>query len=101
LAELSREILARWPGEALSESDANTVWSDLLEFRWTHSNGVLAKIALTPNSWPPLEQELSRLDGQVEILHGGVGAEYLVDPLKPDLAEHYFTAPPKLKAPLK
>ncbi len=36
VAALSREVLGRWPGEVLSLDDAEQVWSDLREFRWTH-----------------------------------------------------------------
>jgi glycolate oxidase FAD binding subunit len=72
LSELSREILARWPGETLSDSDADTVWSDLREFHWAHADGILAKIALTPNVWPPLAQELSHIDdARVHVSAGG------------------------------
>jgi glycolate oxidase FAD binding subunit len=41
---LSREVLGRWPGEALSLDDAEQVWSNLREFRWAYpgSAGVLA-----------------------------------------------------------
>src|SRR5439155_23879179 len=31
---LSREILARWPGQILTEEDAEMVWAGLREFRW-------------------------------------------------------------------
>jgi glycolate oxidase FAD binding subunit len=72
LTELAREILARWPGETLSDPDADAVWTDLREFRWAHADGVLAKIALTPNAWPPLEKELSQLDNsRVHVSAGG------------------------------
>src|SRR5262249_42200209 len=44
LAEMSREVLGRWPGRALSAGEADTVWSGLREFRWAHASGLLVKI---------------------------------------------------------
>jgi glycolate oxidase FAD binding subunit len=52
---LSREILTRWNGEMLSQSEAEKVWNDLGEFRWA-TEGPLVKVAITPTIWPSLEQ---------------------------------------------
>jgi glycolate oxidase FAD binding subunit len=72
LTELSREILARWPGEILSDADADTVWTDLREFLWRHPDGMLAIAVLTPSVWPLLAQELSQLDdARVHVSAGG------------------------------
>jgi glycolate oxidase FAD binding subunit len=71
LQEMSREILARWPGAALSDTDAETIWSDLREFRWAYANGLLAKVALTPAAWPALERSLGLLDGARAHLSAG------------------------------
>src|SRR5688572_28956844 len=45
---LSAEILARFPGVALTEGDANYFWQAIVGCRWAHSNGTLIKVALTP-----------------------------------------------------
>jgi glycolate oxidase FAD binding subunit len=72
LGELSREVLTRWPGETLSEAEAETAWSELREFRWAHANGVLVKVAITPAVWPALEKNLRPLDGaRVHVSAGG------------------------------
>jgi glycolate oxidase FAD binding subunit len=60
LDTLSREILARWKGETLSENEAEKIWSDLREFRWA-ANGLLVKVALTPTIWPSLERVVRTL----------------------------------------
>ncbi len=35
LTSLAQEILGRWPGKQLNETEAKELWSDLREFRWT------------------------------------------------------------------
>jgi glycolate oxidase FAD binding subunit len=52
LEALTTEILARWPGAALLSGDANYFWQAISGFRWAHSNGALAKVALTPTQVP-------------------------------------------------
>ena len=49
LKEMSREILARWPGDVLSSHEAETIWTELREFRWAHVEGVLWKVSITPD----------------------------------------------------
>jgi hypothetical protein len=72
LVELSREVLARWPGESPSEAEAETIWSELREFRWAHANGILVKVAITPAVWPALEKNLRPIDGtRVHVSAGG------------------------------
>jgi glycolate oxidase FAD binding subunit len=48
LDALTAEILARWPGAALTSGDANYFWQAIGGFRWAHSNGTLIKVALIP-----------------------------------------------------
>src|SRR6266516_2965014 len=60
---MSREILARWPGEKLSGAEAESVWTELREFGWAHPGGPLIKVALTPVLLPALDQAL-RTDAQ-------------------------------------
>lgn len=71
LREMAREIFARWPGAALSDGEAETVWSDLREFRWACADGFLAKVALTPAAWPALERTLCMFDGARAHLSAG------------------------------
>jgi glycolate oxidase FAD binding subunit len=64
LPDLAREILARWPGEQLSEADAVRVWTELRETQWVYLDGVLLKIPLTLTALPAIF-------GLVHDLHGG------------------------------
>ena len=59
----SREILTRWPGQALSAADADATWAGLREFRWAHPAGVLVKVAVTPAVVPSLHTAVCSLDG--------------------------------------
>jgi len=68
----SREILARWPGQALSVADADAAWSELREFHWAHPGGVLVKVAITPAVVPSLDAAARSLDGtRVYVSAGG------------------------------
>jgi glycolate oxidase FAD binding subunit len=70
LEEISTDILARWPGEKVS--DAERVWADLREFRWAYAQGALIKIALTPTILPRLHRALQSLDGvKIHVSAGG------------------------------
>ncbi len=71
---LAAEILARFPGEILSASSAETLWSDLRELRWTHSDGSLLKIALTPSQVPALATRVHALSGRLHVSAGGNAA---------------------------
>jgi glycolate oxidase FAD binding subunit len=72
LSEISREILARWPGETLSAEAADKLWSDLREFRWTHVDGPLIKVALTPATLPAFDQKMRELAGiRIHVSAGG------------------------------
>jgi glycolate oxidase FAD binding subunit len=63
LPALTSEIFTRWPGEVLSESDAERIWNDLREFRWSEPGRPLVKIALSPASVPAICQAAQLLDG--------------------------------------
>jgi glycolate oxidase FAD binding subunit len=52
LDALTAEILARYPGAALTNGDANYFWQAIVGCRWAHSGGTLAKLALTPSQVP-------------------------------------------------
>jgi hypothetical protein len=72
LETISREILARWPGQTLSAPEADTAWAELREFRWAHAGGVLAKVAITPSVVPSLAAAVGSLDGtRVHFSAGG------------------------------
>jgi glycolate oxidase FAD binding subunit len=63
LEEISREVLARWPGEVLSGDAAAAFWSNVREFKWAHPDGPLIKVALTPAVLPAFAQKLRAIDG--------------------------------------
>jgi len=72
LEAVSREILARWPGQALSATEADATWSDLREFRWTHPGGALVKVAVTPSVVPALDTAARSIEGtRVHFSVGG------------------------------
>jgi glycolate oxidase FAD binding subunit len=61
LETLSSEILSRFKGEMLSESEAEKAWSNLGEFRWA-MDGPLVKVAITPTVWPSLDRVVRELE---------------------------------------
>jgi glycolate oxidase FAD binding subunit len=72
LGELAKDILERWPGEVLSAPEAGAFWSDIIEFRWAHPQGMLVKVALTPDKITLLTEAMVGLDGpKVHISAGG------------------------------
>jgi hypothetical protein len=72
LETISREVLARWPGQTLSAAEADATWTELREFRWVHSSGVLVKVAITPAVVTPLDVAARSLDGtRVHFSAGG------------------------------
>jgi glycolate oxidase FAD binding subunit len=71
LEAVSREILARWPGQVLSPTEADAAWVELRELRWTHSGGALVKVAITPTVVPSLDAAARSLDGK--RVHFSVG----------------------------
>jgi glycolate oxidase FAD binding subunit len=52
LEPLAAEMLARFPGEALTAGEASYHWQAIAGFRWAHAGGTLAKVALTPAQVP-------------------------------------------------
>lgn len=71
---LAAEILTRFPGEILSDSVAAALWLDLRELRWTHADGPLLKIALTPAQLPSLAARVHALSGRLHASAGGNAA---------------------------
>jgi len=74
LPGLAAEILARFPGEILSDSAATALWLDLRELRWTHPDGPLLKLALTPAQLPALAARVRALNGRLHVAAGGNAA---------------------------
>lgn len=58
LDALATEILARFPGSVLTPGDGNYFWQAIVGFRWAHSGGTLAKVALTPTQIPEFAEWL-------------------------------------------
>ncbi len=71
LEKISREVLARWPGQALSAVEADILWADLRESRWAHAGGVLVKVAITPGVLASLDAAVRALDGSRLHFSGG------------------------------
>jgi glycolate oxidase FAD binding subunit len=72
IAPLSREILGRWPGEALAADEAAAIWTDIREFRWAHSDGTLMKVATTAAQLPALFRSVSAGDhARIHVSAGG------------------------------
>jgi hypothetical protein len=68
LDSLAQEILARWPGQKLSPTEAEGYWTGLREFRWSPAEDALLKVAITP----ALVEEFCRLiqeipEGRLQI----------------------------------
>jgi glycolate oxidase FAD binding subunit len=77
LQQIAKEILARWPGESLTEANAQCVWSELREFQWADANGPLVKVALTPAILSALYRAMQSLEG-VRVHVSGAGNLALV-----------------------
>ncbi len=72
LPQIAEDIFARWPGEKLTDVEAQRTWSELREFRWAYSGGVLVKVPFTPKALPALNGELQSLEGaRVHVTGGG------------------------------
>ncbi|MSU65863.1 MAG: FAD-binding protein [Opitutus sp.] len=52
LEVLAAEILARFPGTSLSDTEAVALWQRIGELAWAHPGGVLVKVALMPEQLP-------------------------------------------------
>jgi glycolate oxidase FAD binding subunit len=70
LDALTAEVLARFPGTALTPAEADDFWRGLALFRWSHADGSLAKIALVPAQVPAFAALLRATPGS----RGWVGA---------------------------
>jgi glycolate oxidase FAD binding subunit len=68
---LAQEIFRHFPGEILSATAADTIWSDLRELRWTTAENSLHKVAISPNQVPALCIRVSSLSGDAHIYSGG------------------------------
>ncbi len=72
LEALSREILGRWAGQALSPEEADTLWSEVRELRWAGFGGVVVKIAVTPSMVPALAELVRSQEGaRLHVSCGG------------------------------
>jgi glycolate oxidase FAD binding subunit len=77
LREISREILARWPGEILGAADAASLWSALGEFTWAYDDGALLKVVVTLEVLPALDEKLRAIDGALAHVSAGGNAAYV------------------------
>jgi glycolate oxidase FAD binding subunit len=85
LATLAEEILRRWPGKKLTETEADELWTGLREFRWASdqpvkSSRVLIKVVLAPGNLVAFYQGVAALPGaRVQVSAGGNVAFVSVD----------------------
>jgi len=77
LAAMTREVFARWPGEVLSDESAELLWISLREFRWTHPDTPLVKIALSPSTAVALGETMQSLDGALWHLSAGGNVAFI------------------------
>jgi glycolate oxidase FAD binding subunit len=83
LETISREVLARWPGQVLPAIEAAAAWAELREFRWAHAGGALVKVATTPAVVAPLDAAARSLDGT--RVHFSVGGNVAFVSLPPSV----------------
>ncbi len=70
LATLAQEILSRWPGKKLNETEATELWASLREYTW--AKPTLIKVALAPGNLVAFHQSLATLPGaQAHVSAGG------------------------------
>lgn len=60
---ISKEVLARWPGQCLPAQEAEALWSELGEFLWADPRGPLIKSELNPAQIAGLHTALDSIEG--------------------------------------
>lgn len=78
LATLAQEILGRWPGKKLTETEAFDFWARLSEFTWT--NPPLVKVVLAPGNLVAFHQSLAALPGARANVSAGGNVAYVTLP---------------------
>jgi glycolate oxidase FAD binding subunit len=69
---LAVEIVSRFPGEILGDSEAAELWRGAAEFAWAHAGGVLAKVPITPSRLAGLcAIATSYSDARIHVSAGG------------------------------
>ena len=84
---LAAEILGRWPGAVMTPGDGNFLWQAVVGFRWAHTNGLLAKFALTPTQLSPFSEYVRAMPGARAWLSAGGNVGYVSLPAGAPLAE--------------
>lgn len=77
LEALVSEILTRFPGGKLTAGDASYFWQAIAGFRWAHSGGTLAKVALTPTQVPAFGAWVSDQSGARGWISAGGNVGYV------------------------
>lgn len=80
LHELSGEVLARWPGAALTSGDAAYLWQSVVGLSWAHTGGTLAKVTLTPGQVPDFIACVRRQSGARGWVSAGGNVGYMSVP---------------------
>lgn len=76
-AAIAREILTRWPGQALTAAEAGATWTDLREFRWAQHDHTLTKVTTTAAQLPALHHAASSIGGMRMHVSSGGDVAYL------------------------
>ena len=77
LDALTAEILARFPGVALSDAEADAFWGGVAGFGWAESGGALMKFAITPLEVPEFVAQVRALRGARAWVSAGGNAGYV------------------------
>lgn len=87
LGALCAEVLARWKGEAMTAGDANYLWQSVVGFRWAHSGGVLAKVAIAPTEVAEFANVARGVAGARGWMSAGGNVAYMSVPVGTTLPE--------------
>ena len=90
IAAISRDVFSRWPGETLPPDEATVAWTGIREFRWTHPDRTLIKVATTAAQVPALHREMSTLGGSCIHVSAGGDVAYVSAPDATAVGETVF-----------
>ena len=77
---IAREILGRWPGEALASDEAARVWTLIREFQWASPELSLVKVSTTAAQIPRLHHAVNLIPGTRIHVSAGGDVAYLSAP---------------------
>lgn len=80
LEALAQEIFSQWPGQAMEETAAAAFWRNARELDWAHADGVLAKVALTPERVPEFRARVHATESARGWMSAGGNVGYVSVP---------------------